>query len=133
MCFYSKSCFHYGSLLETKLKWAFRQKAVDMKSLGLFMDFTWEAHFPNRFHSSTFLSFLFPSAYSLFIPIWITAQWWAFYMHNEIQLFVTSSKLFILSSICNIFVHKGATTTVSIYVLNIHHCRWTVYAIRLSD
>lgn len=86
----------------------FRQKSLHMKMLGLFMDLTWEAHFPNRYHFPTFLYFLFFNFFPLFIPFRVTAQQGGTsQVHNEIQLFVTCSKLFTL---CNIFLHKGATS-----------------------
>lgn len=58
-----------GPYQDWNLELTFRQKPLDIKSLGLFMDFTQGIHLPNRFHSSTFLiilMFYFPSAYSLF-------------------------------------------------------------------
>lgn len=45
---------------------------------------------------------------------------------------LTLSKLFTLS-ICNIFLLKGTTTAVPIYVYsNVHHCKWTICATRLN-
>lgn len=55
-------------------------------------------------------------------------------MNNEIQLFVTSSELFILSNVCSILLYKGVTTTtVSACVFHMHHCKWTLCVRRFSD
>lgn len=57
-------------------------------------------------------------------------------MNNEIQLFVTSSELFILSNVCSILLYKGVTTTtVLACVFHMHHCKWTLSLVvrRFSD
>lgn len=117
---------------------AFRQKSLDMKRLGLFMDFTWATHLSNKYHPSTFINIPVSFSFSLFSLYshgshCIVAGGVAFHMHNQIQLFVTNSLKAIYTQYLQYILHKGTTTTIPIYVFsNVHHYKWTICATRLN-
>lgn len=82
-------------------------------------------------HSSTFLDIPllpFPSAYSLFsLPPESLHSGRLFTC--TMRYIVICSKLFTLSSICNILLQKGALITVPMCV---HRYKWTVCGVRLG-